>query len=244
MTFFRVLGRLTLDMSDACLYAQVHKLEEQMADGDRLHQSLGLSYQQPYRQLCEGFVQLDEQARNLAKRVKRDLERCHPHVATSFSAVTERLVALSEKSKAQTEQIDARIETQELRRLAARCTRKREGALLVEAAQPLLNDLASGVIPDQIGEALGRKFTERLYKAQFGDVVLTPTDNAPGLKPPDKEDLSTIQSHIRSDLDDLGSQFSQSIQEEKPHLRLRPRRRAANKIDDLDADITDVFKKD
>lgn len=212
-----------------------------MADGDRFHQHLNLRYQQPYRQLCEGFVQPEEQARALAERVKRDLTRCHSHIAPSFAAIVRRLETLSEGGKAHMQQINTREEALQLRGLVNRCPQKRERELLLNAAQSLLGDLANGEIPERIGETLGGKLTKKIYDAEFGDVVFTPTEGQYGLPQPKPSALEEVEFRLCPELDNLGVQFSKSLDEEKPRFRLQPRRKAT-KIDDLDADITTVFK--
>jgi hypothetical protein len=212
-----------------------------MADGDRLHQQLELRYQQPYRQLCEGFMQPEEQAYSLAERVKRDLKRCHPHLGVSFAAVVGRLEILSDAFSSHTQQIDAREEAQKLRALVRSCPQKRERELLVSAAQSIVNDIANGESPERMGEALGRTFTKRIYNAEFGDRVLTPSGGQHDLPEVKEGVLKEMEGHLWPQLDSLGSQFSKLLKEEKPRFHLRPRRKAA-KIDDLDADITSVFK--
>lgn len=214
-----------------------------MADGDRLHYSLGLSYQIPYRQLCEGFVRPDVQARDLTKRVRRDLDRCYIHASAPLRAVEARLQSLSEQVLARVQQIDLRAESLILRQVAACSNRKRETELVVQSAQKVLCDIAEGAGPVDARESVRREFVQRLYNAQFGDVVLTPPQSVVELPPAELRDrLKNIEKHLRPQLDDLGTQLSRCPDGETPKLRLPARQRPVEKIDDLDVDMTDLHR--
>ena len=227
-----------------------------MPDGDRLHPGLGLSYQLPYRRLCEGVIRPDEQARGIAARIKRDIARGQCDFVPALQAVMTRLDVLSDSaSRNGWDAIDWQHEGLGLRKAVInahqglgtvafgsppRGVSKRNCEVVLRAAQDLLNEVEEGSVPTNAREALCQRFTKHLYKSQFGDAAPILEEHFDHVeKAVVRERLQGLESHVTTQLTHLAEQLARHQDDSPLHLRLAPRKR--EKIHNLDADIMDIF---
>lgn len=224
------------------MYPQLseHNEEPVMPDGDIYHQGLSPSYQRTYRQVCEGQIRSDLLAYSLSLHVRKDLERLHHDAASAIDRVVRRLEYLVDSMGSRS--VDWRQESMRLREEVRGCGSRRNCDQIVVVAQEVLVGLSNQHIPDNMGEAVGQKIADRVYKAKFGDVVLTPPDGISAPPPNEMQGrISEIESHLNPILSNLGTQLSQFKDGQRAQLRMPARQNKVTKIDDLDADISVVL---
>lgn len=197
-----------------------------MPDGDRHHPALGLKYQKPYLQLCEGVRRPDDLSRDVARRLKRDLELDYPRVDEGLRAVIQRLELITDSLAAMApDLVDWREMSLEMRRIVSGTSgRKRDDELVVRAAQKLLCDMEAGCAPQNVAVEVRQEFVRGFYASRFGDVVATP-GGLPDVPPRVLEErLRALDAHIGPQLDEFGVQLSRAEQGERARLRMLPRR--------------------
>lgn len=221
-----------------------------MPDGDLLHPELHRKYQLPYRRLCEDVLRPDEQARGLVERVKGDIIVSKSTFMPILQSVTKRLNNIAIAMPNQGASIDCQQEISNMQKTVLNLSTKQGESypryskrifeIALRAAQDLLYSIERGNTPVNISFAYCLQFTQRLYQAQFSDATPRLDDHFDNVKSAMlQEKLQQIQPHIDAEFEYLANQMVQQIGEETLRLRLRPRKR--QKIQDLNADIMDVF---
>ena len=219
-----------------------------MPDGDLLNPFLNLRYQNSYKQICEGALSPEEQARRIAKCIGRDLMKSHQKAGAAVTRVIEVLESLMRKTGAMTESERERMDWREqclaLRRAVSDCQGKREKEIIVCAAQQVIGKMQNGEIIDNVSSSFCLTYSNRFYASRFGDNAASPEDHYDGVSSSEvSARIRALDPYMSPHLDNFGSQIHQWQENGgigQPQLKnLRHR---VEPIDDLDADIGDVLR--
>ena len=219
-----------------------------MPDGDLLNPFLNLRYQNSYKQICEGALSSEEQARRIAKCIRRDLIKSHQKTGAAVTRVIEVLESLMQKTavmaKSERECMDWREQCLDLRRAVSNCQGKREKEIIVCAAQQVIGKIQNGEIIDNVSSTFCLAYSNRFYASSFGDNAASPEEHYDGVSTSEvSARIRALDPYMSPHLDNFGSQLHQW--QENGGVgppQLKNLRHRVDPIDDLNADIGDVLR--